>query len=101
MHEAFRALQYVNIAAYIALACVALLVWRRRRDRAAGWAAAAFGALGLLEILGFIPNHPGNLAERAVGRVDLALLVVFPYLLFRFTNVFRRARRDLASSSAA
>jgi signal transduction histidine kinase len=97
LHEAFRALQYVNIAAYIALAGVALLAWRRRRDRTARWAAAAFGALGLLEILGFIPNHPGNLAERAFGRVDLALLVVFPYLLFRFTNVFRRARRDLAN----
>ena len=72
MHQAFRALQYVNIAAYIALAGVALLTWRRRRDRTAAWAAAAFGALGLLEILGFIPNHPGNLAERAVGRVELA-----------------------------
>lgn len=97
MHESFKALQYVNIAAYIALAVVALLAWRRRRDRSAGWAAAAFGALGLLQILGFIPNHPGNLAERAVGRLDVALLVVFPYLLFRFTNVFRRARGDLAN----
>ena len=98
MHEAFRALQYVNIAAYIALAGVALRAWQQRRDRTARWAAAAFGALGLLEILGFIPDHPGNLAERAIGRVDLALLVVFPYLLFRFTNVFRRARRDLANT---
>jgi signal transduction histidine kinase len=97
LHEAFRALQYVNIAAYIALAGVALRAWRRRRDRTAAWAAAAFGALGLLEILGFVPNHPGHLAERAVGRVELALLVVFPYLLFRFTNVFNRARRDLAN----
>lgn len=101
MHEAFRALQYVNIAAYIALAGVALLAWQRRRDRTARWAAAAFGALGLLEILGFIPNHPGNLVERGFGRVALALFVLFPYLLFRFTNVFRRARRDLASVLSA
>lgn len=96
MHEAVQAFQYVNIAAYIALAVVALLAWRRRRDRAAWWAAAAFGALGLLEVLGFVPNHPGHLVERAIGRVELALLVVFPFLLFRFTAVFRRARRELA-----
>jgi signal transduction histidine kinase len=98
VHQAVRAFQDVNIAAYIALAGVALLAWRRRRDRAAWWAAAAFGALGALEILGFVPNHPGNLVERAVGRLDLALLVVFPFLLFRFTAVFRTARRDLAQA---
>src|SRR5581483_10326611 len=82
VHAAVQAFRYVNIAAYIALAAVALVQWRRRRDRAGMWAAAAFGSLGLLEILGFIPNHPGNLAERAIGRIDIALLVVFPFLLF-------------------
>ena len=100
MHEAVRAFQYVNIAAYITLAVVALIAWLRRRDRAGMWAAAAFGSLGILEILGLIPNHPGHLAERAVGRVDIALLVVFPYLLFRFTGVFRRARGDIANALA-
>lgn len=97
MHGADQAFRYVTIVAYIALAVLALLLWRRRRDRAGMWAAAAFGSLGLLEILGFVPNHPGNLLERAIGRVDLALLVVFPFLLFRFTGAFRRARRDLAN----
>jgi signal transduction histidine kinase len=100
VHEAVQAFRYLDIVAYIALAAVALLQWRRRRDRAGAWAALAFGSLGLLEILGFVPDHPGNLVERAIGRVDLALLVVFPYLLFRFTGVFRRARRDLANALA-
>jgi signal transduction histidine kinase len=101
VHAAVQAFRYINIAAYIALAAVALLQWRRRRDRAGAWTAAAFGSLGLLEILGFVPNHPGNLLERAIGRLELALLVVFPYLLFRFTGVFRRAPRDLANGFAA
>jgi signal transduction histidine kinase len=62
------------------------------------WAAIAFGSLGLLELLSLIPNHAGNVAERAVGRVVIALLVVFPYFLFRFTNAFRAANRRLANA---
>src|SRR4051812_30366771 len=59
------------------------------------WAAATFGSLALLELLSLIPNHPGNLPERAVGRVALALLILFPYLLYRFTRAFRAAGRRL------
>ena len=73
-------------------------VWRRRRDRASRWAAIAFGTLGLLEILSLVPNHPGNLPERALGRVDIALLVLFPYFLFRFTYAFHEPGRRLATA---
>ncbi len=62
------------------------------------WAAATFGSLGLIELLSRIPNHPGQLAERAVGRVGIALLVLFPYLLFRFTGAFRKPGRRLADT---
>ena len=62
------------------------------------WAAIAFGSLGVLELLTLIPNHPGNIPERAVGRVVIALLVLFPYFLFRFTNAFRAPGPKLASS---
>lgn len=98
MHAAVLAVRYVNLVGYTALGVVGLLSWRRRRDRASMWAAATFGSLGLLELLSLIPNHPGNLPERALGRVDIALLVLFPYLLFRFTGAFRRPRRRLADA---
>ena len=62
------------------------------------WAAATFGTLGLLVLLGLVPDHPGNLTERAVVRIDIALLVLFPYLLFRFTTAFRRPERDVANA---
>src|SRR4051794_5486211 len=65
------------------------------------WAAATFGSLGLLEILSLLPNDPGELWERAVGRVALALLVLFPYLLFRFTTAFRSSGRRLANALVA
>lgn len=96
MHDAAQAFRYLNIAGFIVLAGVAMLAWRRRRDRAGMWAAVAFGSLGLLELLAFVPDHPGDLVERAIGRVGIALLVLFPFLLFRFTAAFRHARRDVA-----
>jgi signal transduction histidine kinase len=96
LHHAVQVLHYVNLVAYVALGIVTLLFWLRRRDRPTMWAAIAFGSLGLLELLSLIPNHAGNVAERAVGRVVIALLVVFPYFLFRFTNAFRAANRRLA-----
>src|SRR5881275_2345375 len=102
MHAAVLAFRYINLIAYTALGVVALLLWRRRtRDRAAMWAAATFGSLGLLEVLTLIPNHPGNLAERAAGRIVIAVLVLFPYLLFRFTGAFRRPGRRFADAVIA
>ena len=98
MHDAVQAFRYINLVAYIALGGVTLVFWYRRRDRASMWAATAFGSLGLLELLTLIPNHPGNIPERAVGRVAIALLVLFPYFLFRFTNAFRTPGQKLANA---
>ena len=87
-----------NLVAYTALGIISLLFWRRRRDAASMWAAATFGSLGLIVVLGLVPNHPGNLAERALVRIEIAILVLFPYLLFRFTTAFRRAGRRFANA---
>lgn len=97
MKTAIQAFQYVNNVAYIALGVVTLFFWLRRRDKASMWAAIAFGDLAVLELLVHIPNHSGNLAERGVGRVVIAMLVIFPYFLFRFTNAFRKTSRPLAA----
>jgi len=98
LHNAVQSFHYLNLVAYVALGVVTMLFLRRRRDRATRWAAIAFGSLGLLELLTLIPNHPGDLAERANGRLVIALLVVFPYFLFRFTNAFHTANRRLANA---
>jgi signal transduction histidine kinase len=96
LHDALRAFHTLNTIAFIALGAVALLTWRRRRDRASVWAAAAFGSLGLLELLALIPAHERNVGEKILTRIDVVILVVFPYLLFRFTNAFRTPGRRLA-----
>jgi signal transduction histidine kinase len=98
MHDAVDAFRYINLVAYATLGAVALRTWRRRRDAASMWAAATFGSLGLIVLLGLIPNHAGNIPERAVNRIAIALLVLFPYLLFRFTGAFRTPGRRFANA---
>jgi len=98
MHDAVLAFRTINLVAYAALGLVTLVYWRRRQNPASMWAAATFGSLGLLVLLGLIPDHSGNLAERAVVRITIALLVLFPYLLFRFTTAFRRPGKRFANA---
>lgn len=96
MHAALRAFHTLNTVAFIALGVIALITWRRRRDRASVWAAAAFGSLAVIELLSLIPAHERNVGEKIVTRVAVVALVVFPYFLFRFTNAFRKPGRPLA-----
>jgi signal transduction histidine kinase len=72
---------------------VAFLAWNRRRDRAAMWAACTFGTLAIVELLSLAPSRPHHVIERGLVRAELVLLVLFPYLLFRFTRAFRSVRR--------
>jgi signal transduction histidine kinase len=96
VHDALRTFHTINLVAFLALGAIALVTWRRRRDRASVWAAAAFGSLGAIELLSLIPTHERDIGEKIVARIEVSLLVVFPYLLFRFTNAFRRPGRPLA-----
>ena len=98
MHDAVRAFHTLNFIAFVALAVVAVWTWYRRRDTASVWAAAAFGSLGILELLSLLDAHERNLGEKLVTRVAIAMLVLFPYLLFRFTSAFRQPRQLLGRS---
>ncbi|MDX6512154.1 MAG: hypothetical protein QOE36_1658 [Gaiellaceae bacterium] len=91
MRDLIEIVGYVNLAAYTALGLLAIRQWATRRDRAAVWAALAFAALGVVSVVGFIlPQTPHTAAEKIAQRLDIAVLVVFPFLLYRFTVGFTR-----------
>ena len=97
MKLAVQIVGLVNLVAFTGLAAVAIRQWRIRRDRAGAWAAASFGAIGIVVLLGrVIPEEPDTLLEHAVQRLDIVVLLLFPYLLYRFTVAFDPPSRRLS-----
>jgi signal transduction histidine kinase len=89
---AVQTVDWVNAGLYAILAVGAYLQWRRGNGRPALWAALAFGAIGLVVIAGRMPER---WQSDSIVKVELALLVLFPYLLYKFTTAFERAAQGL------
>jgi signal transduction histidine kinase len=95
MHELVEAVDYLNLVAFLAVSLAAVVQWWRRRDRASFWAMLAFAALAIVVVVArFIPEDGETRATDILTRLDVALLLLFPYLLYRFTTAFNpRDRR--------
>jgi signal transduction histidine kinase len=101
MDSLANALQYVNIAAFGVLALVCLRRWRAQRGEAAFWAFATFGLLAIVALTGPIVDAVG--APRLwITKAIIALIVFFPYFLYRFAASFGRPARwiELTAASA-
>jgi signal transduction histidine kinase len=91
VHALIVAFGILNSAAFVTLAVVAVRQWRRRRDAASGWLAFAFLSLGVIVSIGrLVPAHPHGFFPDAAQRIEIELLVLFPFLLYRFATVFVR-----------
>jgi signal transduction histidine kinase len=91
MDSLANALQYLNIAAFGVLALVCLRAWRVRRGEAAFWAFATFGLLSVVSLTGPIVDAIGS-PKLWLTKVIIALVVFFPYFLYRFAISFGRPR---------
>jgi signal transduction histidine kinase len=102
MHELVEAVDYVNLVAFLAVSLAAVVQWWRRRGHASFWAMLAFVALAIVIVLGrLLPEDSEALAIDILTRFDIAVLLLFPYLLYRFTTAFNpRDRRVDAGLTA-
>lgn len=105
METAVAAIDYLDLGLYLLAGAAAARVWRTGGSGAGAWSAAAFGDLAVIVVVGrAVPSDPTG-ADAVVQRFLIALLVLFPYLLNRFTNAFepagKRAERTVAMLTTA
>jgi len=82
-----EALQLIQTFVYGALFAVALVQWRRRPEAASAWLVATFGVLAAVVVAGqLLPKDSTHPAAELATRGLLAILVLFPYFLYRFTT---------------
>jgi signal transduction histidine kinase len=98
-------LGWLNLVLLTVAAVVALRLWRRHAGAAGLWAALTFVSLAVVVDVGsLLPETPEGFAETLAQRLLISLLVLFPYLLFRFTTAFepptRRLERVLVTLTA-
>ena len=90
MHALVITVGVLNSVSLAVLAVVAVRLWITHRSRAAGWLALAFTAIGLLVTIGRLVAVRTRTAplEYLGQRVDIELLVLFPFLVYRFATTF-------------
>lgn len=92
--DANRILEYFSTGAFVALGLLSLRFWLIRRDRPSLWAALCFGTLTAVVLAGrVLPERATSDLELVGQRLLLAVLLLFPYLLFRFAAAFEPASR--------
>jgi signal transduction histidine kinase len=95
-------LGYVSATAFGLLGVVSFSHWLRRRDSPSFWAALCFGTLGAVALAGqVLPEMATSDFEFVAQRVLVVVLILFPYLLFKFTAAFDPSSRRLGWSAAA
>jgi diguanylate cyclase (GGDEF)-like protein len=91
-------LSNVSLAEFVALALVTVTQWWRRRGRAAGWIALAFGIVGGLALA--LEIDPALVENPATAKSLLALTVLAPACLFAFVASLRTPGRPLRVAAA-
>lgn len=81
----------VNAALFTLLALSSLRQWRERPSQATSWLAITFVSLSTLTMLGIVFDAPEDIPAW-MSHIQLVLLVIFPWALYRFTNAFGAPR---------
>lgn len=90
MKPTIEIVKYANIGAFCALTLACLRQWRGRSDSSIRWAAAAFGSLPPISLIGLALQQPvvSGLFIWFIQAL-LIVLLLFPYCLYRFATAFQ------------
>ncbi|MGH2721867.1 MAG: ATP-binding protein, partial [Actinomycetota bacterium] len=101
MERLDEALSVLQLLGFGVPAIGALLLWRRTGGRPAGLLAATFGVVALTVLGGqLLPEDPDAPALVWAGKLLIAPVILFPYLLYRFTLCFESRRGWFARAAA-
>ena len=91
MKAAVDALAIAQLVAFVSLGAVAFERWRTRRGEARAWLAVTFVILAVVVVAGrVLPASPDRPALIWAQKALIAVLVMFPFCLYRFAATFRR-----------
>jgi PAS domain S-box-containing protein len=80
---------YVTPLTFAALAVVAFVRWRQLGEAVRAWMAATFGVIGFVVVVGlFLPEDSDSSIVEWIERINIAIVVLFPYFLYRFSLTF-------------
>lgn len=89
MAAAQLAVRIAELIIFGALTLASLQRWRQRRDPAGVWAAATFGVLAFVVLASFVLSTTSESEAASWERkVLVAVLLLFPYFLFRYMAAF-------------
>lgn len=87
-------LSIATAAVFPVLGLVALRSWILRRDSPSLWAALCFATLAIVVLAEHVLPEEGRLAN-VLERLVVITILLFPYLLYRFTDAFDPSSRAL------
>ena len=89
-----QVLHFLQAVVYVGVFVAALIHWRRHRGAPSAWLMASFGVMAAVVLAGqVLPEEPGGSAEAWATKALIAVLVLFPYCLYRFTATMIRPTR--------
>lgn len=90
MTAAAQVVEYLNYAMFVALAIVASVQWFRQRAEATKWFAWTFLTLSVGAVANLVTPDGDSTLLDLVLKSELAILILFPYFLYRFMGSFVR-----------
>jgi signal transduction histidine kinase len=96
------ALAIAQLVVFVALAAVAVFRWRQRGGVTRAWLAVTFSTLAVVVLVArWLPMTGHEGAVDYERKVLVAVLLLFPYFLYRFAATFRRPARWVEIGAAA